>query len=530
MAVVGLVLLIACANVANLLLARAAVRAREISLRVALGAGRLRLVRQLLVEALLLSALGGILGLLLGLWGAESLVAFASTDAAAASTRCASELAHACLYGIGLVWRPRSSLACLPALRSAKPNLVPALKDAPALNRRTSGFRLGDRWSSARSRCRSCCSLRPDLFVRSLMNLRRIDLGFNPDRVLVLRVDSSSAGSKVPLEERRNIYARLIERAESVPGVRGASLSFVGLLSDDMWGNRITVEGRTAPADEPERTFANSITPRYFQVMGMQVLRGRPFSDTDRANAPPVAIVNETFARQFFNDPAPMGRRVGLGAPATIMMEVVGVVSDAKYSNMRESAVPMLYVPFTQYDGQLGQLQVRTAADPAALSSQLRRELGSVDGRMAIVDVMEMQDAVDASLLGETLIAKLSSLFGVLALLLSAVGLYGVVAYMSAQRTVEIGIRMALGADRRSVVWLVLRQVVMLVLAGMLVGAPVAFFASRLVGSQLYGMTPHDPIDDRARNPVLSAVALVAGCIPARRASKVNPIVALRAE
>ena len=179
----------------------------------------------------------------------------------------------------------------------------------------------------------------------------------------MLRVDSSAAGSKVPIEERRNIYARLIERAESVPGVRGASLSFVGLLSDSTWGNRITVEGRTAPADEPERTFANSITPRYFQVMGMQVLRGRPFSDTDRANAPPVAIVNETFARQFFNDPAPMGRRVGLGAPAKIMMEVVGVVSDAKYSNIRESAVPMLYVPFTQY---------RRPARPAAGADRRR--------------------------------------------------------------------------------------------------------------------------------------------------------------
>jgi ABC-type antimicrobial peptide transport system permease subunit len=191
----------------------------------------------------------------------------------------------------------------------------------------------------------------------------------------------------------------------------------------------------------------------------------------------------------------------------------------------------MLYVPLAQYDGQLlGQLQVRTAADPTALASQLRRELGNVDGRMAIVDVIEMQDAVDASLIGETLIAKLSSLFGLLALLLSAVGLYGVVAYMSAQRSVEIGIRMALGADRRSVVWLVLRQVLILVLGGMLLGAPAAFFASRLVASQLYGMTPHDPVTLALAITVLCTVALLAGCIPARKASKINPIVALRAD
>ena len=527
MAVVGLVLLIACANVANLLLARAAVRAREISLRVALGAGRLRLVRQLLVEALLLSVLGGILGLLIGLWSAGSLVALASETPL--PLRLDVRLDRRMLAFTAVVsFTTAIVFGLLPALRSARPNLVPALKDAPALNR-TSGFRLGKSLVISQIALSLVLLVGAGLFLRSLMNLRSIDLGFNPDRVLVLRVDSSSAGSKMPLEERRHIYARLVERAESVPGVRGASLSFFGLLSGATWGNRITVEGRTAPPDEPERTFANAITPRYFEVMGMQVLRGRPFSDADRANAPPVAIVNETFARQFFNDPEPMGRRVGLGAPAKIMMEVVGVVGDAKYSSLRESDVPMLYVPLTQYAGQPTQLQIRTAADPAALSSQLRRELAGVDGRMAIVDVMNMEDAVDASLIGETLIAKLSSLFGVLALLLSAVGLYGVVAYMSAQRTVEIGIRMALGADYRSVVWLVLRQVLILVLAGLLIGAPAAVFASRLVGSQLYGMTPHDPVTIALAIVVLSTVALVAGCIPARRASKVNPIVALKA-
>jgi predicted permease len=530
MAVVGLVLLIACANVANLLLARAAARAREMSLRVALGAGRFRLIRQLLVESLLLSAAGGALGLVVGVWAAGGLLALASKtplplrldvrpDMRMLAFTAFVSFATAIVFGL------------LPALRSARSNLVPALKNASALSMRRRGFRLGKSLVIGQIAVSLVLLVAAALFVRSLMNLRSIDLGFNPDHVLVLRVDMSSAGAKVPLDERRNIYARVIERAGSVPGVRGASVSVVGLLSANNWGNRITVEGRTAPPDEPERTFANAISPRYFEVMGMQILRGRPFSHADRANAPPVAVVNETFARQFFNDPSPIGRRVGLGAPATIMMEIIGVVSDAKYSSMRESAVPMLYVPLTQYDGQLpGQLQVRTAADPAALAAQLRRELGSVDGRMAIVDVMEMQDAVDASLIGETLIAKLSSLFGLLALLLSAVGLYGVVAYMSAQRSVEIGIRMALGADHRSVVWLVLRQVLMLVVGGMLLGAPVAFFASRLVANQLYGMTPNDPVTLVIAVAVLCTVAVVAGCIPARKAAKVNPIVALRAD
>ena len=263
MVVVVLVLLIACANVANLLLARAAVRAREISLRVALGAGRLRLVRQLLVEALLLSLLGGILGLLLGLWGAGSLVAFASEtplplrlDVRLDMRMFAFTAFVSCVTAI--------VFGLLPALRSARANLV------PALNMRTSGFRLGRSLVIAQIALSFVLLVGAGLFVRSLINLRSIDLGFNPDRVLVLRVDGSAAGSKVSLEERRNIYARLIERAENIPGVRSASLSFFGLLSGATWGNRITVEGRTVPLDEPERTFANSITPRYFEVMGIQ--------------------------------------------------------------------------------------------------------------------------------------------------------------------------------------------------------------------------------------------------------------------
>lgn len=424
MAVVGLVLLIACANVANLLLARAAFRRREISLRTALGAGRGRLVRQLLVEALLLAAHGGTLGLLLGLWGARALVTLASRtplplrfdvslDTRVLAFTAAISFVTAIVFGL------------VPALRAARPHLLPALKESSGLSAGARGFRLGKTVVVAQIALSLVLLVGAGLFVRSLMNLRSIDLGFNPDRVLVLRVDVGGPG--VSADERRNTYARLVERAESVPGVRAASLSFFGLFSGATWGNRITVEGRDAPLDEPERTFANAISPRYFEVMRMQLLRGRPFSSADRENAPPVAIVNETFARQFFTDPAPIGRRVGLGAPAKTMMEIVGIVGDAKYGDLRESARPMLYVPFTQYPTQLNELQVRTAADPASVTAQIRRELGSVDQRAVVVNVMHMQEQVDASLIGETLIAKLSSLFGLLALLLSAVGLYGVI-------------------------------------------------------------------------------------------------------
>ena len=529
MAVVLFVLLIACANVANLLLARAAVRAREISLRAALGAGRLRLVRQLLVEAVLLAVFGGALGLLLGHWGATSLVTLASRTPLPLRLDVRLDL-RMLAFTAGLSAITAVVFGLVPAVRAARPNLLPALKGPLGWRIGTGGFRLGKSLVVAQIALSLGLLVIAGLFVRSLVNLRNLDLGFNPARVLVLNLDMSSSAAKVPLEERRNIYERLVERAESLPGVRAASLSASGVFSGSSWGNRITVEGRTAPEEEPERTLANSVTPGFFDVMEIRLLRGRPFSDADRQNAPPVAIVNETFAQQFFNNPAPIGRKVGLGAPAETMREIVGVVGNAKYSNMREPAVPMLYVPFRQHDGRLGELQVRMAADPAALAAQVRRALASVDQRISVTGVVEMQEQVDASILAETLIAKLSGLFGSLALLLSAVGLYGVIAYMSSQRTTEIGIRMALGADRRSVLWLILRQVLTLVLVGMIVGAPAAFFVGQLVRRQLYGLPPHDPFTITLAVVVLSGVALVAGILPARRASRINPIAAVRAE
>ena len=529
MALVSLVLLVACANVANLLLSRAAVRTHEMSLRAALGAGRPRLIRQLLVEALLLATLGGALGLVLGHWGATSLVALASqtplplrldvgVNMRMLAFTAFISVATAIVFGL------------VPAFRAVRPNLLPALKGHRGLRIGTSGSRFGKSLVIAQIAVSLVLLVAAGLFARSLMNLRNIDLGFNPAPVLVLNLDTSNGAPRVPLAERRHLYERLLERAESVPGVRAASLSFSGLFSGSTWGNRITVEGLIAPLDEPERTLADSVTPRYFDVMGIPLLRGRSFSPMDRENTPPVAIVNETFARQFFNDPAPIGRHVGLGAPAKTMREIVGVVADAKHSNIREAAGPMLYVPFRQHDGQLGLLQVRTTANPAEVSSLLRRELAGVDSRISITGIIQLQEQVDASILGESLIAKLSSLFGLLALMLSAVGLYGVIAYMSSQRTVEIGIRMALGADRRSVQWLVLREVLMLVSIGVLVGAPLAFLASRLVRAQLYGLTPHDPATIALALSVLAAVAIVAGCLPARRASRINPTAALRAE
>lgn len=282
------------------------------------------------------------------------------------------------------------------------------------------------------------------------------------------------------------------------------------------------------------RTFANSITPRYFDVMGIAVLRGRGLTDGDHEIAPNVAVVNQTFARQFFGDADPIGKRVGLcssdpcGSPPRGMMEIVGVTEDAKYVDLREAKRPMLYVPFTQYDQNLRELEVRTTGAPGAIAAALHRALADVDRRLAIVAMVELRDQVDASIVAERLIAKLSAAFGLLALALAAVGLYGVVAYVTTQRTGEIGIRMALGADRREARWLVLRDALALVVGGTLIGIPAALAVARVLASQLYEVAPNDPAVVSLGIVTLTVAALLASYLPARRAARIDPMEALR--
>jgi predicted permease len=533
MVIVSLVLLVACANVANLMLARAVARRREIAMRLALGAGRLRLVRQGMAEALLLATLGGAGGFLVAIWGTSALssllsgilpvVLDISPDGAVLVFAAVISCATAVLFGF------------LPTLSATGLDPLGVLRGGGA-GRGASRIPLGRTLVVSQIAVSLVLLVAAGLFVRSLMRLQDIDLGFDPNQVVLFRVSPPADQQPIPAETRRQLYRQLLERTASLPGVDGASASFSGLLSSETWRNVIAVEGFTPQDGRTLRTFVNAVTPAYFDVVRIALLRGRGFTEDDREQASRVAVVNDAFARQFFGGADPIGRRVGLctseacGPSAARMMEIVGVAEDAKYSNLREDSPPILYVPFTQVAQNLHEIQVRTTGDVSAVASTLYRALADVDRRLAIVGMMTARDRVDASLATENMVARVSSVFGLLALALAAVGLCGLVAYITTQRTQEIGIRMALGAGRRDVRRLVLGNTVKLVALGAGLGIPAALALTRLLSGLLYQVPPYDPLVLSLSLGVLACVALVAGYLPARRAARVDPVRALRVE
>jgi predicted permease len=533
-AFVGLVLVIACANVASLMAARAAARRRETAISLAIGAGRLRVVRHGLAEALLLAAAGGLGGLALASWGSSVLAALVSgalpialdmrPDARVITFAILVSCATAVLSGV------------LPAIRAAGIDPLPALKPGGGTRGTRMHITLRRTLVVTQIAVSAVLLVVAGLFVRSLQRLEGIDTGFDPNRVLIFAVAPPGDGQRLSAAAIRTVYGTLLERAESVPGVSAASASVSGLFTRGTWRNVIAVPGFVPRAGPTPRTYANAVTPRYFEVMRIAVLRGRSFTDQDHETARKVAIVNETFAQQFFAGIDPIGRPVGLcssdpcGSPATEMMEVVGLAGDAKYVDLREQPRPMLYLPFTQTGQTVRQIEVRTAGDPAGVAAAVHRELAGADHRVAIVGMDALRDLVGRSLVAERLIAKLSATFGLLALALAAVGLYGVIAYVTAERTGEIGIRLALGAGRRDVRRLVLRDTIAMLCGGAAIGIPAALAAARLLAGQLYAVGPNDPLTVSMALVTLSAAALLAGYLPARRAARLDPVIALRAE
>jgi len=534
MAIVALVLLVACANIASLMLTRGVARRRQTAVCLALGAGRLRLLRQGIVEALLLAALGGVAGFLVAIWGTSALSSLLSgvlpvaldigPDRRVLVFAAAMSCATAVLFGF------------LPTLSATRVDPLAVVKGGGGAGRATSRIPFGRTLVVTQIAVSLVLLVAAGLFVRSLMQLKDVDLGFDPNEVALFRASVVADQQSMPIETRRQLYRQLLDRATSVPGVYGASASASALLSPETWRNVIAVEGFTPPDGRTLRSFVNAVTPTYFDVMRVSVRRGRPFTDDDRGLAGNVAIVNEAFARQFFGAVEPIGARVALcssetcGPSTTRMMQIVGVVEDAKYSNLRDAAPPLLYVPFTQVERNPGEIQVRTTGDVSLAASTLYRALTEVDRRIAIVGMTSARDRVDASLATQNMVATVSSVFGLLALTLAAVGLCGLVAYMTTQRTQEIGIRIALGASRHDVRRLVLGNTVRLVAVGAALGVPAALGLAQLISGLLYHVGPYDPIVLSLSVGVLASVALIAGYVPAERATHVDPIQTLRVE
>jgi predicted permease len=538
MGMVAVVLLIACANIANLLLARATARAGEIGVRLALGCSRARLVGQLLVESALLSIAGAAAGLILSRWATETLAQMILGGPVGLKLRLAPDVRVFVFLG-GVALLTTIVFGLVPALRSTRIDLAPALKGL----RRGSGAskqRAGRALVVAQVALSLLLLVGAGLLVRSFQNLHAQDFGFSPEHVIIFSLAHGPADRSPASMAAVERAAR--DRVLAVPGVQSASFSGIMLFSPSDIGSGFTIPGQPARADGPLMARYNSVSPGYFETVGMRIVAGRSFAEHDDSpDAPHVTVVNESFQRRFFPDGA-LGRRIALGrpprgktgapgtAPPPPPVEIVGVVHDAKYNNLREDAKPLFFLPFAQMTRSLRALEVKTDRPASAIAGPVREALSSVTRDIMIRNVLPLSEQVDASLAAERLLLRLCVLFGGLALLLACVGLYGVIAYRVAQRTPEIGLRVALGATPMSVVRGVLRDTLVLVVAGVAIGVPAALAAGRLLVTFLYGLTPRDPATLIVSIAVLLAAAVMAAALPAMRAARVDPNVALRYE
>lgn len=530
MAIVGLVLLIACSNVANLLIARAAARQKEIAIRLAMGASRRKLITQLLEESLLLSCAGGAAGIALAVAINKTMLGFlpagelpvtisATPDARVLLFTLAVSVATGLLFGLA------------PALQATRPNVSGTLKDqAGSVAGGTSvGLRKG--LVVAQVALSLLLLIGAGLFVQSLRNLRNLNPGFETESLVTFGVDPPLNGYKA--ERSREFYRQLLDRLDGMPGTKAAGLAVMPVLNGWEWDSTVTIEGYTAKQGEWVNPHMNFVSTRFFDAMGIPVIAGRTFDRRDEDGAQKVGVINEKFAKQYFGGGNPVGRHVGMGGdPGTKLdIEIIGVVRDTKYEDMRKEMPIELYRPYRQVEFTLGMTAyVRAQGDPAGLFPQLRRVVREIDPNVPVAGMRTLEQQVDRSLATERMLATLSAVFGLLATVLAAVGLYGVMAYVVARRTREIGIRMALGAGRPNVLWLVMREVLTLAAIGVAIGAPAAWLLSRLVEAQLFGVKPADPVTMALSALGIASVAALSGYLPALRATAIDPMTALRFE
>jgi len=524
--VAGLVLLIACANLANLLMAGASARQREIAVRQAIGAGRARLVRQLLTESLLLSVASGCLAVGIAWELSGALLRFLPPDATRAMANlsfhpdgrliafvAAATLAACMLFGLA------------PAWRSTRQSLLAGIKETPGAGR-------SGKWTSrvlALGEVALCTLLlvTAGLFVSSLRNLRNFDTGFAADQVAVASIAAPRGYPTAQYVER---FDELRRQALELPGVASAGFSHIGQLSGYSIADRILSPPDSLNPKEDHSIEYQRVSPKFFAAMGTPLLQGRDFTERDDASAPKVVIVNESFARRFFPGRDPLGQRIAASSWKGQSAEIAGVVKDTKWLNLRDAASPMFYQPFAQNPTPEMVFALRGRGSAVSLAASLAQLAHRVEPAFQVTDAVPFAEIEDRTLATERLVAQVSTAFGALALLVACVGLYGILAYGVARRTREIGLRLAVGATRAGMLWMVLRESLALVALGFAIGIPVALAASRLIRTMLYGLTPTDPAIIAAAFLVLIAASTAAAYIPARRAASVDPAIALRYE
>ncbi len=529
MAIVGLVLLIACANIANLLLARATARQREFSVRMAVGAGRGRVIRQLMTESLLLAVFGAAAGLLVAVWGGRWLIHLISTtrhpldidlslDPRVLGFTLAAAILTAVVFGLA------------PALRAARTDLNQTMNEnARAMRRGRARFHAGKALVAGQVALSLVLLVAAALFLGTLRNLWAVDPGFTRHNILIISADMEQAA--VPAERRRQTYREILERLRAVPGVAGAASSVLTPLSPEGWAQPVQPEGTAPKSQRDTLMFFNRVSPGYFATLRTPLLLGRDFNDSDGVKAPKVIIVNETAARDFFGGANPIGKSIGIGMDEDGLYQVVGVVKDTKYNRINERDRRIGYLAAGQDMAPQPSIRftVRSELPVESLIPAVRAAMMEVNRGVSLV-FQDLEVQARESLLQPRVVAWLAASFGFLALVLAMVGLYGITSYAVTRRKNEIAIRMALGAQRRTVVRLMLRDVMVWLAAGMALGLAGSLAAGRLVTSMLYGVRPRDPVELAAAVLVLAAATAIAAYLPARRAARLDPMAALREE
>ncbi len=533
MCMVGLVLMIACFNVANLLIARAAARQKEVAVRLAVGASRRQLITQLMIESLLLSVAGAAVGLLLSNWTIRLLLSFMPSSGTPLMLRADPDL-RILAFNAALALGTALLFGLAPALQSMRLDLWGTLKEVVgALAGGGGSVKLRKVLVTAQVAFSFLLLAGAGLFVRTLANLKNTPVGFHDlSNLVVFRVDPALNGYSV--DRLKEFYQRAQDSVVGLPGVRSAACAAVPLLMGGEWDSTMSVEGHRAKDGEDMQAFMNAISPGYFKTMGVPLLEGRDFDQRDvHGHEFRSAIVNRKFATHFFGNRSAIGRHIGFGdGPRTKLdIEIIGVAENTLYEGPREGVHRQVFVPMQESGFPLGAaFYVRTSAGSAGMFAAMRNKVQELDHSLPIYDMRTLESQLDETLGTERLIAMLSVAFGVLATLLAAIGLYGVMAFVVARRTKEIGLRIALGADLGAVVWMMLREALIMLALGIAVGVPAAFLLNHYLASQLFGVKPNDVLTAVCALLILAAVAFAAGFLPARRASAIDPIQALRYE